>query len=369
VRLPHSHAARSRAVSRTFRASGDESIAESASPRATPGAGRWSFLLPPRAWPSLAGASGAPGIARDARLSPAHRAPSWSCSASEHLAPPRPKFGLPPVGFVGLRVARLTACAASRAPVGPRIAPPSVSSVRVHSRHELAFLPSAPEMPSPKSCSAPVVFTTSTVSSAHGAPALLQRVADPGVRRVSGTALAPIDAFLRKLPVPARRFPATLFHPSKTPPNRRRTPSLGPLPSWRSPVVSHRPVFRALLVGRVRFGCCGLRHRIQTLLPGLCSPSRSSAAGASLHRGFPSAPLAHPGRGGARDRSRSPVDGSASEEAAGPPTLGPIPLAVVAHRSLGGAPPKSVRTGMSQRFAGARLSPDAEEPYGPPWGL
>jgi len=151
-------------------------------------------------------------------------------STSESLAQPRPKFGHSPVGFVRSRVASGSVCTAPGLPWTPEFAPPSVRP-RASTPGRPCGLPSASEVPPPKSRSV-LVVSHHLDGFLRARPAgLLHPAADPGVRRVSRCASTSITGSSRSLPNPTRRFPATRFIPPEDPFDRRRTPSLGPLPS------------------------------------------------------------------------------------------------------------------------------------------
>jgi len=226
-------AGNSRVVHGTFKVSGDEIIADFVAPRECYAAGRWSFPRLPRASPSPVGTAEVfMAFARWRRLSPDNRrAPSWS---SLHFGVPRSapaevrplSRGIRQVsgGFrLGLH--------RSGTPVDPSNRPSVGPSARVHSRSplrasfglggatsEVSVRPrgfSPPRRLPPRSACGLVASRCRP----WGSPRFSLRF-DFDHRPPCGN-----------LPNPNRRFPATQFIPPEDSFDRRRTPSLGPLPS------------------------------------------------------------------------------------------------------------------------------------------
>jgi len=174
-------------------------------------------------------------------------------STSESLAQPRPKFGLPPVGFVRSRVASGSVCTAPGLPWTPEFTPPSVRP-RASTPGRPCGLPSASEVPPPKSRSV-LVVSHHLDGFLRARPAgLLHPAADPGVRRVSRCASTSIAGSLRIPPEPEPPLPRDAFHTprrSLRPPPHPIAGAVAFLTFLRTSL--HEVAFKALLVGRIRW--------------------------------------------------------------------------------------------------------------------
>jgi len=285
-------------------------------------------------------------------------------STSESLAQPRPKFGRSPVGFVRSRVASGSVCTAPGLPWTPQIAPPSVRP-RASTPGRPCGLPSASEVPPPKSRSV-LVVSHHLDGFLRARPAgLLHPAADPGVRRVSRCASTSIAGLLAET---SRTRTAASPRRSSYPP---KIPSTAAAPHrWGRGLLG----VRSHIAARVHPQGVARRSNPMVAPPACAVGTPSSFLGFAPRRGHPEPAFPRrflPVRSVLGRRLRGGrVSLGRSFRNAGPRETRIRSLPRLHRLDCSGRPPrKSVRTGMSVRLAAGSNRFDQREFTGPPWGL